>query len=403
MVNRDALENAHERMNNEIVAATAASTSGFENLDKGPAESATMSPPVNPHVDFLASGHWCRIAQDQSKKVYLPQFLSDPQNAADPAFKVSTSCSVRSYSDANKSSHKNFYNNLLCHLLARHLSQVSVSDEPEYTSSDLENVKIQYNTIFSHATATIHYMAYDITQDLDSINCNSPRRDVMLRACDDARHPFWYARVLGIYHANCYFGPNSSTQPDRMEFLFVRWFGRDPDWQGGPGTCRLDQIGWVPEDDPSGAFGFLNPARVIRACHLIPAFAYGQTTRLLSPSQAREFSTGDWTNYYVSRYVNEPDPLVYLLTYELRFVDRDMMMRYLGWGIGHRNPPNFAHEANSLIASSSDRELEQHGTPSDKTQPAEAEDDESEGGENSEMGDSDLDPEIVQEVVTYEY
>ena len=85
----------------------------------------------------------------------------------------------------------------------------------------------------------------------------------MLRACDDARHPFWYARVLGIYHANCYFGLNSSTQPDRMEFLFVRWFGRDPDWQGGPGTCRLDQIGWVPEDDPSGAFGFLDPARVI--------------------------------------------------------------------------------------------------------------------------------------------
>ena len=35
MVNRDALENAHKRMNNEIVAATAALTSGFKNLDKG--------------------------------------------------------------------------------------------------------------------------------------------------------------------------------------------------------------------------------------------------------------------------------------------------------------------------------------------------------------------------------
>ena len=124
---------------------------------------------------------------------------------------------------------------------------------------------------------------------------------------------------------------------------------------------------------------------------------------LLSPSQVQEFSTGDWTNYYVSRYVNEPDPLVYLLTYELRFVDRDMMMRYLGWGIGHRNPPNFAHEANSLIASSSDRELEQHRTPSDKTHPAKAEDNELEGGENLEMGNSDSDPEIIQEVVAYKY
>jgi hypothetical protein len=204
-----------------------------------------------------------------------------------------------------RSSHKNFYNNLLSHLLARHLGQVSVSDEPEYTSSELENVKIQYNTIFSHATATIHYTAYDVTKDLDSINCNSksPRRDVMLKACDGARHPFWYARVLGIYHANCYFGPDSSSLPVWMEFFFVRWFRVDPDWQGGPGTCKLDQIGWVPEDDPSGAFGFLDPARVIRACHLIPAFSYGCTAHLLSPSQAREFSTGDWTNYYVSRYV----------------------------------------------------------------------------------------------------
>jgi hypothetical protein len=123
----------------------------------------------------------------------------------------------------------------------------------------------------------------------------------MLRACDDARHPFWYARVLGIYHANIYFGP--SNQPERMDFLFVRWFGRDPDWQGGPGTCRLDQIGWVPESDPSGAFGFLNPACVIQACHLIPAFSYGKTAHLLSPSQARDFPTADWVNYYVSRYV----------------------------------------------------------------------------------------------------
>ena len=176
-------------------------------------------------------------------------------------------------------------------------------------------MKIQYNTIFSHATTTIHYMAYNITEDVDSINCNSSWCNVMLRACNDAHHPFWYAQILGIYHANCFFGPNSSSQPDHVEFFFVQWFGWDPDWQGGSGTCRLDQIGWVPEDDPSGAFGFLDLAHVIQACHLIPAFSYGQTTSLLSPSQVQEFSTGDWTNYYVSRYVKKLDPLVYLLTY----------------------------------------------------------------------------------------
>ena len=86
MVNRDILEKAHKRMNDVIIAA---SNCDFADSEKGP--STTMSPPANPHVDFPASGHWCRIAQDQSNKVYLPHFLSDPQNAADPAFKVSTS------------------------------------------------------------------------------------------------------------------------------------------------------------------------------------------------------------------------------------------------------------------------------------------------------------------------
>ena len=163
---------------------------------------------------------------------------------------------------------------------------------------------IQHNTIFSHATASLNYAAYDITQDHDSIKT---RCNVMLHACDNGRHPFWYARVLGIYHTNVFFASNTSRQPqglpERMEFFFVRWFGYEPEWQGGPGMCKLDRIGWVPENDPSGAFGFLDPARAIRACHLIPAFAYGKTTELLQPSQAWDFSTVDWVNYYVSRYV----------------------------------------------------------------------------------------------------
>ena len=33
------------------------------------------------------------------------------------------------------------------------------------------------------------------------------------------------------------------------------------------------------------------------------------------------------------------------------------MMRFLGWGIGHLNPPDFPHEANELVASDEDKEL----------------------------------------------
>ena len=127
----------------------------------------------------------------------------------------------------------------------------------------------------------------------------------MLRACDDAQHPFWYARVIGIYHANVFFERKSrECHPEPVDFLFVRWLGCDPDWKGGPATLRLDRIGWVPENDPSGAFGFVDPARVVRACHLIPAFAHGRTTRLVRFSQTWDTLSGDWCNYYVSRSVS---------------------------------------------------------------------------------------------------
>ena len=222
----------------------------------------------------------------------------------------------------------------------------------------------------------------------------------MLRACDDRHHPFWYARVLGIYHANIFFGPDFSSKPERMEFFFVRWFGCDPDWQGGPNTCKLDRIGWVPENDSSGAFGFLNPACAIRACHLIPAFAYGKTVDLLPPSQARDFATANWVNYYVSRYVLLLVFPIDFLTHVLRFVDRDMMMRYLGWGIGHRNPPDFTHEANALIASRLDRELE-NSTTSQVDSNATEDDSEIEAieggsdGSGLDPGESDMESEVM--------
>jgi hypothetical protein len=101
-------------------------------------------------------------------------------------------------------------------------------------------------------------------------------------------------------------------------------------------------------------------------------------------------------------------PSIYLLTYILRFVDRDMMMRYLGWGIGHRNPPDFAHEANALVASSSDRELEHRGNPAmtqtDNVANLVAEGDEIEDGDRSSVGSEDSDVESVQsEAAIYDY
>ncbi|KAF9466647.1 hypothetical protein BDZ94DRAFT_1157658, partial [Collybia nuda] len=173
----------------------------------------------------------------------------------------------------------------------------------------------------------INYTTYDIRRDQDSMN---PRThcDVMLYSpeTDPTSHPFWYARVLGVFHANIlHTGPNAYNRSvQHMEFLWVRWFGVEPHYKSGFKTARLPKVGFVPESDPTGAFGFLDPSVVLRGCHLVPAFSGGRTNELLqtrSPTAARlPGETDDWANYYV-----------------IIWVDRDMFMRYLGGGIGHQH------------------------------------------------------------------
>lgn len=119
------------------------------------------------------------------------------------------------------------------------------------------------------------------------------------------KHPFWYARVLGVYHASVrHTGPASkSAVPQNMDFLWIRFFGAVADnilsgWE----VSRLHLIGFVPETDPY-AFGFIDPNEVIRGVHLIPAFHHGRTPSLLGPSIARkkEDKDEDWQFYYVGR------------------------------------------------------------------------------------------------------
>jgi hypothetical protein len=118
-------------------------------------------------------------------------------------------------------------------------------------------------------------------------------------------HPYWYARIVGIFHVDVvHLGPKSAS-PDkcRLDFLWVRWFGRDVSFRAGWTAKRLHRLGFLDADRP-GAFGFLDPAQVIRGVHIIPAFAHGRTAELLSPPQSvarlplQEDS--DWCYYYVN-------------------------------------------------------------------------------------------------------
>ncbi|KAL6305510.1 hypothetical protein BKA93DRAFT_707118, partial [Sparassis latifolia] len=186
--------------------------------------------------------------------------------------------------------------------------------------------------LYSHQTLTINYTTYDVRHAQDTINPSTDRCNVMVLADNDDphAHPFWYARILGIYHVNAVdLSPHSDEIPKRVEFLLVRWLGEDPDWRGGWHARRLDRIGFIPASDDS-AFGILDPSDILRACHLIPAFALGRTNGLLNQSRLarRQNEQDDWDRFYVNR-----------------FVDRDMMMRYMGCGIGHKQGFNASTEA----------------------------------------------------------
>lgn len=117
---------------------------------------------------------------------------------------------------------------------------------------------------------------------------------------NDAAHPYWYAQILGVFHAVV--SHRRSTEPQCMDFLWVRWFGIDPNnYRSGWKAKRLHHIGFIPHDT-KGSFSFLDPKEVICAVHLIPAFAYGQTDSLLPPSIARPSNDNneDWVFYYVN-------------------------------------------------------------------------------------------------------
>ena len=154
----------------------------------------------------------------------------------------------------------------------------------------------------------INYTTYDVRRDADTIKLSS-YPDIMVKSPEtgsDAQ-PFWYARVIGVFHALV-----SSSHPGvlekslrRMDFLWVRWFGVEPGrYRYGIRCARLPKIGFVKSTDPY-AFTFLDPAQAIRGVHLIPTFSEGHTSALLptTKSIARILNpedNDDWVNFYVN-------------------------------------------------------------------------------------------------------
>ncbi|KAL0569737.1 hypothetical protein V5O48_012225 [Marasmius crinis-equi] len=233
------------------------------------------------------------------------------------------------FSNRRDPTSKDFLRKLKDHLLRRLLRRSFDGDTDEdFTDEERNSVEILGGKIYEVKTLRINYTTYDVRRDSDLINTGRDTSFIMLNSpIKEDSHPFWYARVMKVFHARVLRKDPASgcvvQGPQHMEFLWVRWLGVEPGYRDGRKFARLPKIGFVPAEDEM-AFGFLEPDAVVRASHLIPQFSAGRTQDLLKttgPTAARSpTECDDWVNYYVNI-----------------FVDRDMFMRYRGGGIGHRS------------------------------------------------------------------
>ncbi|OSD02376.1 hypothetical protein PYCCODRAFT_1390006 [Trametes coccinea BRFM310] len=223
------------------------------------------------------------------------------------------------------------------HLLSRMLDPNPDPDDADYTDEQMDGIEIEKDRLYRHKQLRINYTTYDMRRNQDVINPHR-QRDIMLLAQangqledtgeSDDSHPYWYARVLDIFHANVrYVGPGATRAMrkwQQMDFVWVRWFVRDPDHLGGFQERRLPRLHFLEADNSEmgDLFGFVDPNDILRAAYILPGFEHGTTNRLLGCSKLAR-TTAD----------NDED---YEYYYACIFADRDMYMRFLGGGVGHR-------------------------------------------------------------------
>jgi hypothetical protein len=182
--------------------------------------------------------------------------------------------------------------------LARYKNIPYDGEEHVFPDEERETITFVGDRIYKHNILRINYTTYDLRRATDSINVRTHPYIMTLAHEDEEEgtkwHPYWYAKVLGIFHANV--RRTGCPETERVEFLWVHWFGRDPDHEGSFVTRRLHRIGLTVDEDPTSR-GFLDPGDVLRSVHLIPAFSPNDD------SDNCDEGTPRTTLYYVSMYV----------------------------------------------------------------------------------------------------
>lgn len=177
---------------------------------------------------------------------------------------------------------------------------------PEQSGSDPNWLLFEHDRVYHHCIFRANYTTYDIRQSQDVVNSNLSHHNIMVLASSSKENDptstpgFRYARVLSIYHANVmYVGPGMlDYQSHWVEFLWVQWYQ-------SVGVCwgwdaqKLEQLRF-PSATDGDSYGFVDPAKVLRGCHIIPAFANGRLHADGKGLSSCAKDGADWVRYYVN-------------------------------------------------------------------------------------------------------
>ena len=198
---------------------------------------------------------------------------------------------------------------LRSHLLGRLLSR---NKDDVFTPEEIRSLQIKNCRLYRVKGLRVNYTTYDLRRTTDSINAGT-HPDVMLLSSDsESEHPYCYARVISLFHADvAYALPGSTCQIfKRVDIVWSRFFQIDLSYSFGFAAKRLPRLRFFHHSDTE-AFGFLDPELIIRSAHLIPAFAHGKTDEYIPQSLGRPPSSslygndnGDNDEDYKYHYVN---------------------------------------------------------------------------------------------------
>jgi hypothetical protein len=97
---------------------------------------------------------------------------------------------------------QDFIPKLKDHLLGRLLHHDFDGDECQFSDADRNTVRIHNNRIYSAKVLRVNYTTYDVRRGQDTLNPRT-NSDVMVLSADTTpgAHPYWYAHILGVFHA----------------------------------------------------------------------------------------------------------------------------------------------------------------------------------------------------------